>query len=102
VRYGEVPLVDAVATHDAADGRAAVFLVNRAQQESATVTVDLAFCGAELLEALTLADPELDAGNTLDQPERVRLAANPLVRVDGTRLTAELPAVSWTAVSLAV
>jgi alpha-L-arabinofuranosidase len=101
--YGQVPLADAVTTYDAEAGRAAIFLVNRAQEGSATVTVDLAdFGGAELLEALTLADAELDAKNTLKQPERVGLAANASARVDGTQLTIELPAVSWTAISLAV
>ncbi len=98
-----MPLVDAVATYDAAAGRAAVFVVNRGQEGAATVTVDLAdFGGAELLEALTLADAELDAKNTLEQPDRVRLAANASARADGTQLTIELPAVSWTAISLAV
>lgn len=102
-RYARVPLVDAVATYDAETGRAAVFLVNRSQEAIATVTVDLADFGrAELLEALTLADAELDAKNTLEQPERVRLAANASARADGTQLTIELPAVSWTAISLAV
>ncbi|MGH3169940.1 MAG: alpha-N-arabinofuranosidase, partial [Trebonia sp.] len=102
-RYGQVPLIDAVATHDAEAGRAAVFLVNRGQEGSATVTIDLAgFGAAELLEALTLADAEPDAKNTLEQPERVRLAANTAARVDGTQLTIQLPAVSWTAISLAV
>ena len=101
--YGQVPLVDAVATYDAEAGRAAVFLVNRGQEGSATVTVDLAdFGGTELLEALTLADAELAAKNTLKQPERVGLAANASARVDGTQLAIELPAVSWTAISLAV
>src|SRR5690606_35842823 len=44
--YGEVPLVDAVATHDAATGRTAVFLVNRSQDETVTLTVDIATLGA--------------------------------------------------------
>jgi alpha-L-arabinofuranosidase len=102
-RYGQVPLVDAVATYDAEAGRAAVFLVNRSQDESTTVTVDLAgFGGAELLEALTLADADLDAKNTLEQPARVGLTANASARADSTQLTIELPAVSWTAISLAV
>jgi alpha-N-arabinofuranosidase len=102
-RYGQVPLVDAVATRDAEAGRAAVFLVNRGQEGPTTVTVDLAgFGAAELLEALTLADAELDAKNTSEQPGRVGLAANASARVTGTQLTIELPAASWTAMSLAV
>jgi alpha-N-arabinofuranosidase len=102
-RYGQVPLVDAVATYDAEAGRAAVFVVNRGQEGAATVTVDLAdFGGADLIEALTLADADLDVKNTLEQPDRVRLAPNTSARADGTKLTIELPTVSWTAISLAV
>jgi alpha-L-arabinofuranosidase len=102
-RYGQVPLVDAVATYDAEAGRAAVFVVNRDQEGATTLTVDLSdFGGAELLEALTLADAELEAKNTREQPERVGLTPNTSARVDGTRLTIELPAVSWTAISLVV
>lgn len=67
------------------------------------MTVDLGgFGAAELLEALTLADAELDAKNTLEQPGRVGLAANASARIIGTQLTIELPAVLWTAMSLAV
>ena len=44
--YGEVPLVDAVATHDDETGRSAVFLVNRSQTEAITVTVDIGGLGA--------------------------------------------------------
>jgi alpha-L-arabinofuranosidase len=102
LRYGQAPLVDAVATYDAGAGRAALFLVNRGQHGPATVTVDLGFGGAELLEALTLADAELAAKNTREQADRVGLASNDTVRVSGARLTAQLPAVSWTAISLAV
>ncbi|MDR7165318.1 alpha-L-arabinofuranosidase [Pseudarthrobacter oxydans] len=42
---GSVPLVDAVATHDAEDGRAAVFLVNRSLSEEMTVTVNVVALG---------------------------------------------------------
>jgi alpha-L-arabinofuranosidase len=45
---------------------------------------------------------EPDARNTLERPERVGLVAIASARVDGTQLTIELPAVSWTAISLAV
>lgn len=42
---GSVPLVDAVATHDAEDGRAAVFLVNRSLSEEMTVSVNVVTLG---------------------------------------------------------
>src|SRR5690242_9583594 len=54
--YGEVPLVDAVATHDRETGRTAVFLVNRSQDEALTLTVDIATLGdLSVLEAHTLS-----------------------------------------------
>ena len=39
--YGEVPLLDAVATHDPETGAVALFLVNRDQTEAHEVTVDI-------------------------------------------------------------
>lgn len=100
-RYGEVPLVDAVATHDTETGRTAVFLVNRSQDEEVTVTVDVATLGAlDVLESHTLADDDVYARNTLAEPERVAPRPNGSVRLDGGALTVTLPPVSWTALSL--
>lgn len=99
--YGEVPLVDAVATHDAENGRTAVFLVNRSQTESLTVTVDIAGLGdVSVLESHTLTDDDVYAKNTLEQPERVAPRANESISIDGGELTITLPPVSWSAVSL--
>jgi alpha-L-arabinofuranosidase len=99
--YGVVPLVDAVATHDDESGRAAVFLVNRSQDEAITVTVDVAALGRiTLLDAQTLADDDVYAKNTLDEPERVALRANDSVRLEAGELTITLPPVSWSAIEL--
>ena len=99
--YGEVPLVDAVATHDDETGRTAVFLVNRSQTEAITVTVDIAGLGSVgLLETHTLADDDLTAVNTLQDPERVGVHANDSASITGGELTVTLPPVSWTAISL--
>jgi alpha-L-arabinofuranosidase len=100
-RYGEVPLVDAVATRDPETGAAAVFLVNRSEQESTTVTVDVGRLGAlTIAETHTLADDDVFAANTLDAPERVAPAANASARLADGVLTIEVPPVSWTAVAL--
>ena len=99
--YGEVSLVDAVATHDAETGRTAVFLVNRSQDEPLTLTVDIATLGdLSVLESHTLADDDVYAKNTLAEPERVAPRSNDSVRIDGGELTVTLPPVSWTAISL--
>ena len=99
--YGTVPLIDAVATHDAETGRTAVFLVNRSQTEEVTVTIDIGTLGGvAVLSAQTLSDSDIGARNTLADPERVGLADNGSAAVAGGTVTVTLPAVSWTAIEL--
>ena len=99
--YGEVPLLDAVATHDPETGAVALFLVNRDQTEAHEVTVDIsALDGLSVQEAVSLWDDDRSAANTLENPERVGLKANESAVLDGNRLTVTLPPVSWTAISL--
>jgi len=99
--YGEVATVDAVATHDAETGRTAVFLVNRSQDEPAEVSVDVRALGAlSVLECQTLADPNVNAANTLEDQARVGLSVNDTARIADGILTLTLPPVSWSALSL--
>jgi alpha-L-arabinofuranosidase len=98
-RHGEAPLIDAVATAD--DGRAAVFLVNRDLKETARVTIDVRSLGStRITEAVTLADADVYARNTLADQDRVKSAANTSVALADGVLTIELPPVSWTATAL--
>ncbi|WP_349867113.1 alpha-L-arabinofuranosidase C-terminal domain-containing protein [Leifsonia sp. WHRI 6310E] len=99
--HGDAGIVDAVATHDAEAGRAAVFLVNRSQTETETVRVDLRDLGVQTVEeALSLWDEDVYAKNTLQDRDRVGLRANATASVADGVLSVELPPVSWTAVSL--
>lgn len=99
--YGTVPVVDAVATHDDEHGQTAVFLVNRSTSEEAEVTVDVSRLGdVSILDAQTLADDDVYAKNTLEQPDRVGLSRNASAVLDDGTLTITLPAVSWTALSI--
>ncbi|WP_105566527.1 arabinosylfuranosidase ArfA [Microbacterium halophytorum] len=100
-RYGEVPLVDAVATHDAEAGEAAVFLVNRSLSDAVDVTIDVNGLGdIAIRETHTIADDDLYAANTLEDPERVAPKANETASLDDGVLTITLPPASWTAVGL--
>ena len=100
--YGEVPLVDAVATHDEESGRSAVFLVNRSEHEPITISADVSALGeVSITETHTLSDDDVYAKNTLDDRERVRPVANESAQLDGGTLTVTLPPVSWTAIALA-
>lgn len=101
-RFGTVSLVDTVATHDAETGESAVFLVNRSQTESIEVTVDASALGASTIrETHTLADDDIHAKNTLEDPERVAPRTNDSARLEDGALTITLPPVSWTAIALA-
>ncbi len=98
-RYGDVPLVDAVATAD--EDRAAVFLVNRGLTEPTQVTIDVRDLGSSrVTEAVTLADTDVYAKNTLAHPNRVTPAPNAGAALADGLLTLELPPTSWTAVAL--
>jgi alpha-L-arabinofuranosidase len=99
--YGEVPVLDAVATHDPETGAVALFLVNRDQSEAHEVSVDIsAVSGLTVIESVSLWDEDRNAKNTLEDPERVGLKTNDSAVIDGGRLTVTLPPVSWTAISL--
>ncbi|WP_180687151.1 arabinosylfuranosidase ArfA [Streptomyces gossypiisoli] len=97
--HGEAPVIDAVATVD--EDRAAVFLVNRELSRATQVTVDVRSLGSSrVLEAVTLADPDAYAKNTLAEQNRVTPHANPSAILSDGLLSIELPPVSWTAIAL--
>jgi alpha-N-arabinofuranosidase len=101
-KYGDAPLLDAVATHDPQTGEVTVFAVNRHTDEPAELDVDLAAFGRQFTPAgaYTLTDADLRATNTSAQPDRVTPTELAGVRVDGSRLSATLPRVSWSAITL--
>lgn len=99
--YGDVSLVDAVATHDEESGDTAVFLVNRSLTEEVTVQVDVSRLGdVSVISAQTLHDDDIHAQNTIDAPERVGMQENTSARVADGVISITLPAVSWTAVEV--
>ncbi|HCJ48954.1 MAG TPA: alpha-L-arabinofuranosidase [Microbacterium sp.] len=100
-QYGGVPTVDAVATHDPDTGATATFAVNRSLDEEVTLEIDLTLLGdVATVTAQVLADDDMHARNTLEDPERVALRDLPLDRsVDGV-VRVVLPPVSWVVVTL--
>lgn len=95
-KYGDTPIVDAVATHDRDTGLLVVFAVNRHFEEQVGLTVGLrAFPGYRVVEHLLLADDDLDAANTRDRPDRVTPSIGATPSMDGGSLDVVLPPVSW-------
>jgi len=104
-RYGAVAAVDTAASFDESSGSLSIFLVNRSLDDDAEATIDLravlaARPGLAVTSALTLADRDRDARNTLTDPVRVVPTPNTSATLDSGGLSIVLPAVSWTVVTL--
>lgn len=100
-KHGDVPLVDAVATHDRESGDVAVFVVNRSLDAPTTLDVDVtAFDGVRVVEALTLAGPDPYARSTADDDTSLAPSANDTARLEGGTLRVDLPPVSWSVLRL--
>lgn len=96
--YGDVPLLDAVATHS--DEGVTIFAVNRATDGPLSLDIDArALGGARITAATTLTDPDVYARNTADDPDRVVPRPNENVEQDPMRVL--LPPVSWNVIHLA-
>jgi len=100
-RFGEVPVLDAVATHEPDTGEVVLFVVNRDVSEPLDLQVDMtAFGDLQVIETWTVgggADPY--ARNTADQPDRVRPVHLDVTVLD-RNLSTRLPPVSWNAIRL--
>ncbi len=101
--YTDVPLVDASATYDAETGRAAVFVANRSLTDSATLEVDLRGIGGTGVRGATTLHArdgqDRHTANTTQHDAVVPVRFDDHAVRDG-RLTATLPALSWTVFEL--
>lgn len=99
--YGEVPVVDAVATHGGEGGGTTVFAVNRSLTDEATLSIDSRALGSvSRAEATSLYDDDIHAANTLDDPERVQPRQNGSVEVEDGAVRVTLPPCSWTVLTI--
>ena len=101
-RYGDVPTVDAVATHDPASGRIAVLAINRGTEFPVSLEFDIRHSGLyHVAEHRVLSATDIRLTNDSRNPNRVRPVYAPGSHVrPGERLAVELPPVSWSAIEL--
>lgn len=95
--YGDMPLLDVAASNDPASGGSAVFLVNRSQTESLATEVIWQADAPKAIKAvyqMTGADPKL--ANSFDQADLVTPRTLPGMPIDGKKVTAQLPPLSFT------
>jgi alpha-L-arabinofuranosidase len=97
--HGDVPYLDATATHDEETGAVTLLAVNRSTDEPLELTAQVrAFSGYRLAEVTTLTHADPTTANTEDAPEAVVPVANPHARLTDGRLEVSLPPVSWNVV----
>jgi alpha-N-arabinofuranosidase len=98
-RLPAVPYLKLAAVQDPAHGEVTLFALNRDLDQRMALDASLAGFGPiRLVEAFELADGDLRATNTREQPDRI--APRPLrrVEVEGERLRATLAPASWNVV----
>ena len=100
-RYGEVPLIDATATHDAETGEVTVFAINRSTEDTLALNAALGgFGDLEVVESFVLGGGDPYAVNTREEPEKVVPTSLDSARIVDGDLSAQLPPVSWCAIRL--
>jgi alpha-L-arabinofuranosidase len=97
---GAVDAIEATAVLDEAGGALTVFAVNRSADALPLELVLRELDGVELAEHIVLADEDLDASNTADQPDRVVPRRGSGGTVEGHSLRGELPPRSWNVLRL--
>jgi alpha-N-arabinofuranosidase len=97
-----VPYLKLAAVHDDRAGSLTLFALNRSLDEALPLEVTArGFSGLAVAQALALYDRDLEAANTMDEPERIKPSALEDAALEGERLRALLPPVSWNVIRLA-
>jgi len=80
-------------------GCVTLFALNRHLSEEMPLQIRLRdMHGGAVEEAVTLYDPDLNAANTRQNPDRIRPVPFAGPRIDGRELHANLPPTSWTVI----
>ncbi|HEU5484945.1 MAG TPA: alpha-N-arabinofuranosidase [Microlunatus sp.] len=102
-KFGAVPVVDAAATFDPDAGRAAVFVANRSQSETAQLEVDCRGLPVDrLLAGTVLCAPDGAADDLTNRNRHDAIVPTPFrgAELDQQILRADLPPLSWTVFEL--
>jgi alpha-N-arabinofuranosidase len=100
--FDHVPFLEAIATVDDDAETVTIFAVNRSQTEPLELTGDLrSFPGYRVIEHLVLEHEHPKAVNTREQPNAVTPHGRGESTLDGARLHATLPKLSWNVIRLA-
>jgi alpha-N-arabinofuranosidase len=101
-RNENVPFLDVVATYDAKEKRAAVFVMNRDLENERELALNFEdIVPNKVLAAETVTGTDLKAFNTFESPNKVTMAKLDAAKA-GAKMTLKLPARSYSVFQLAV
>lgn len=100
-KFGETPLLDAVATWDEESGETVVFAVNRSTTEALDLEIDLRGTASRVIAATSYSSEDPYWVATAEDDSSVMPEANESARVSDGVVHATLPACSWNVVRLA-
>jgi alpha-N-arabinofuranosidase len=101
-RYGEQPAVETIVTREPDSGMATLFAANRSVDTAVPMRAMLNGAHSLLLaDAVRIHSDDPHAVNTADQPARVAPTPIADARIEGRRLEALLPPLSWNVFRLA-
>jgi alpha-N-arabinofuranosidase len=96
-----VPYLKLAAVHDDRAGLLTLFALNRSLSEALPLSLQAGgFSKLAVKQAMQLCDPDLEAINSKDHPDRVRPSTLSAVTVAGDRLEASLAPASWNVIQL--
>ncbi|MDR2617324.1 MAG: alpha-N-arabinofuranosidase, partial [Treponema sp.] len=100
--FDAVPILDSVAVSNEEDETLTVFAVNRDADGDIEAEYTLGgFGGFRVIEHIVMTNLDLKAVNSITEPDRVKPHAGSGARVEGEKLTAILPRLSWNVIRLA-
>ncbi|EAR53148.1 alpha-L-arabinofuranosidase [Oceanicola granulosus HTCC2516] len=103
VHGDNVPYVDVAGVHDEEGGFVTFFAVNRNQTEAMELDLTVAgFGSARIVEHKMIRHDSLEAVNTADKPDEVAPQDVEGANLDGERLSANLPSLSYHMIRVAV
>jgi len=99
--FTDVPYLDAVSVLNEDEDEITIFAVNRSINESLKLECDIrSFPNFKLTEAITLANFDKKATNTITNPENVIPRVFTNYEINDGKITAELPKMSWNVLRL--
>lgn len=97
----DVPLCDTMSAFDESTGELSIFVLNRSVTETLEFTAEISnIPNLRIIECLRIGGQDLEATNTLDNPNRVNPTDFTAEIADTGQVSAELPPVSWNLIRL--